>query len=85
MDSQKLVMELNDMFWNLENDQEELAHEMLGLMSENQETVQFDSALQKAFRELNIWSRTEENTGVVLGVVRDLLGFKRNNTHKERN
>ncbi|MEJ1518196.1 hypothetical protein R3O67_34015 [Bacillus cereus] len=77
MDSQKLVMKLNDMFWNLENDQEELAHEMLGLMSENQETVQFDSALQKSFRELNIWSRTEENTGVVLAVVCDLLKFKK--------
>lgn len=77
MDSQKLVMELNDMFWNLESDQEELAHAMLGLMSENQETVQFDSALQKAFRELNIWSRTEENTGMVLAVVCDLLRFKK--------
>lgn len=70
-----LVSALNKAFWNKELTDQEIANDLLEMMDSNIQTIQFDSALEAAHRELSIWSRTEENTGEVLDAVHDILAF----------
>lgn len=77
MDAQKLVNKLSDIFWNKELNDDEVANELLELMDENQEIIQFDSALNDAYSELNIWSRTETGTGAYLDRIADILTLKK--------
>ncbi|MGG3987701.1 hypothetical protein [Bacillus smithii] len=76
MDTQILVRELNKIFWKRDLSDDEVANEMLSLMDENKETIQTDSALNGAYRILNIWSRSETETGYYLDTVKDLLNFE---------
>ncbi|MEK4951925.1 hypothetical protein NST12_16660 [Bacillus sp. FSL W8-1127] len=76
MNSETLVKKLNDLFWDRKLTDYDVANQMLSLMDDNAEVVQFDSALKEAHRMLSIWSRSEKETGQYLDNIADLLDFK---------
>lgn len=77
MTEQEVVNELQ-LIYNQESElgSAEVALEMLDTLDLNRDDVQFDVALKQAYRELNIWSRTEEDTGDYLDRVVKLLNLK---------
>ena len=74
-DAMQFIASLKSVFRNLNSTDDDVANEMLDMMHDNLEIINYDVALRKAFRELNIWSRTEENTGEVLDLVQSLLNL----------
>lgn len=86
MEPLTLINNLNSIFWDDDLDEDEVADELLRLMEEYKETIEHDSALDKAYQELSIWSKAKESPGQVLDTVNDLLKFKKNcNEHKVDN
>ena len=75
MNEQKLIQNLKAIFRNLDLNDDDTANEMLDTLDNHMDIVVFSDDLKEAFRELNIWSRTEKNTGEVLDVVQGLLNL----------
>ncbi|MBU5342296.1 hypothetical protein [Caldifermentibacillus hisashii] len=73
MDAEQLMVEINNIFWNKELTDDDVANELLDVMDANRETVEFDRVLKAAYRVLNIWSRTETDTGLYLDQFADIL------------
>lgn len=75
MGAKEIVLKINEIFWNNELTDDELANEILELMDAERETIESDTALNRAYRELNIWSREEMNTGIFLDEVVAILNL----------
>ena len=75
MTSEKLIEEINAIFWNKDLNDDEVANQLLDLLDENQEAIQTDGSLKGAHRILNLWSRTETETGQRLDEVQELLNL----------
>lgn len=75
MESKQLMTDIKTIFWNNELTDDEVANLLLDKLDENREIVQFDSSLNGAHRILNVWSRTETETGIFLDQVKDILNL----------
>lgn len=76
MNVNKLLFEVNKIFRNEKLTDDEVANELLDLMDSNRETVEAYRELNAAYRVLNIWSRTETETGTYLDQVQQLLALE---------
>jgi len=76
MNANKLLFEVNKIFWDEKLTDYEVANELLDLMDSNRETVEAYRELNAAYRVLNIWSRTETETGTYLDLVQQLLALE---------
>lgn len=70
-----LINAISEIFWDKTNLDEDVANEVLDLLDNSKEIVQFSSELTTVHRELSIWSRTEEATGETLDLIESILGL----------
>lgn len=76
MNVNRLLFEVNKIFRNEKLTDDDAANELLDLMDSNRETVEAYRELNAAYRVLNIWSRTETETGTYLDQVQQLLALE---------
>lgn len=78
MNNQTIVNKLNKVFWDKNLNDYDVANEILNIMDDNREIIQFDSALSFAYKLMNRWSRKEIETGYYLDTIKDILNLKNN-------
>ena len=83
MTSEKLIEEINAIFWDKDLNDDEVANTLLDLLDENKEVIETDSSLRGSYRILNLWSRTEAETGQRLDEVQELLNLVEPATHSD--
>ena len=75
MNSEELMKNINSIFWNKELNDDEVANYLLDLLDENKAVIETDGSLKGAHRILNLWGRTETETGQRLDEVQELLNL----------